>query len=158
MRKDQKRGRQFAENTLKDKKNSGASNQDNSPAVNSSRQQEVPLDNGQWSSVAPKGPGSFERSSEHMGNGQCISTYSFLDNGCTDTSIDSQLPAHPNHLIHCSFVMRKATNAAVMFVSIPRLELQATVLSAQLNQMLRKKICLSNARSTKRIVKCFSAT
>ena len=67
MRKDQKRGRQFAENTLKDKKNGGASNQDNSPAVNSSRQQEVPLDNGQWSSVAPKGPGSFERSSEHMG-------------------------------------------------------------------------------------------
>ena len=49
---------------------------------------------------------------------------------------------NPDGSIHCSFVVGKARNAPVKFTSIPRLELQAAVLSTRLNKMLREELDL----------------
>ena len=50
---------------------------------------------------------------------------------------------YPDGRVHCAFVMGKARNAPVKFTSIPRLELQAAVLSTRLNKMLREELELN---------------
>lgn len=94
LHKDLKRGCQFARKIPKENSNSGASNQDNSAAVNSRPHQDVPPGNGQQSPVASNGLCASRAQGllnvvpvNILGNGQCISTYAFLDNGCTDTFI-----------------------------------------------------------------------
>ena len=54
---------------------------------------------------------------------------------------------YPDGTIHCSFVMGKVRNAPVKFTSIPRLELQAAVLSTRINKTLREELDL-NIQST----------
>lgn len=49
---------------------------------------------------------------------------------------------HPDDTIQCSFVMGKTRNAPLKFTSIPRLELQAAVLSTRMNKMLREELDL----------------
>jgi len=47
---------------------------------------------------------------------------------------------YPDDTIQCAFVTGKARNAPLKFTSIPRLELQAAVLSTRVNSMLRKEL------------------
>lgn len=54
---------------------------------------------------------------------------------------------YPDGTIHCSFVMGKVRNAPVKFTSIPRLELQAAVLSTRIDKTLREELDL-NIQST----------
>lgn len=54
---------------------------------------------------------------------------------------------YPDSTIHCSFVMGKVRIAPVKFTSIPRLELQAAVLSTRINKTLREELDL-NIQST----------
>ncbi|KAL9979135.1 hypothetical protein ACROYT_G016750 [Oculina patagonica] len=49
--------------------------------------------------------------------------------------------------VHCTFVMGKARNAPVKFVSIPRLELQAAVLATPMCKMLREELELNIDRT-----------
>jgi hypothetical protein len=49
---------------------------------------------------------------------------------------------YPDDTIQCSFVMGKTRNAPLKFTSIPRLELQAAVLSTRMNKMLRQELDL----------------
>ena len=54
---------------------------------------------------------------------------------------------YPDGTIHCSFVMGKVRNAPIKFTSIPRLELQAAVLSTCIEKTLREELDL-NIQST----------
>lgn len=54
---------------------------------------------------------------------------------------------HPDDTIQCSFVMGKTRNAPLKFTSIPRLELQAAVLSTRMNKMLREELDLPIQKS-----------
>ena len=54
---------------------------------------------------------------------------------------------YPDGRIHCTFVMGKARNAPVKFVSIPRLELQAAVLATRVCKMLREELGLNIDRT-----------
>ena len=49
--------------------------------------------------------------------------------------------------VHCAFIIGKARNAPVKFVSIPRLELQAAVLTTQMFKMLREELELNISRT-----------
>ena len=48
--------------------------------------------------------------------------------------------------VHCAFIIGKARNAPVKFVSIPRLELQAAVLATRMFKMLREELELNISR------------
>ncbi|KAL9975233.1 hypothetical protein ACROYT_G012367 [Oculina patagonica] len=54
---------------------------------------------------------------------------------------------NPDGRVHCAFVMGKARNAPVKFVSIPRLELQAAVLATRMCKMLREELELNIDRT-----------
>ena len=54
---------------------------------------------------------------------------------------------YPDGRIYCTFVMGKARNAPVKFVSIPRLELQAAVLATRVCKMLREELELNIDRT-----------
>ena len=54
---------------------------------------------------------------------------------------------YPEGRVHCTFIMGKARNAPVKFVSIPRLELQATVLATCMCKMLRDELELNIDRT-----------
>lgn len=54
---------------------------------------------------------------------------------------------YPDGRVHCTFVMGKAKNAPVKFVSIPRLELQAAVLATRMCKMLREELELNIDRT-----------
>ena len=49
---------------------------------------------------------------------------------------------YPDGTIHCSFLMGKSRNAPVKFTTVPRLELQASVLSTRMNNSIRAKLDL----------------
>ena len=54
---------------------------------------------------------------------------------------------YPNGRVHCAFIIGKARNAPVKFVSIPRLELQAAVLATRMFKMLREELELNISRT-----------
>ena len=54
---------------------------------------------------------------------------------------------YPDGRVHCTFIIGKARNAPVKFVSIPRLELQTAVLTTQMFMMLRKELELNISRT-----------
>ena len=54
---------------------------------------------------------------------------------------------YPDGQVHCTFIMGKARNAPVKFVSIPRLELQAAVLATRMCKMLRDELELNIDRT-----------
>ena len=54
---------------------------------------------------------------------------------------------YPDGRVHCAFIIGKARNAPVKFVSIPRLELQAAVLATRMFKMLREELELNISRT-----------
>lgn len=54
---------------------------------------------------------------------------------------------YPDGQVHCTFIKGKARNAPVKFVSIPRLELQAAILSTRMCKMLRDELDLNIDRT-----------
>ncbi|XP_073254877.1 uncharacterized protein [Porites lutea] len=54
---------------------------------------------------------------------------------------------YPDGRAHCTFIIDNARNAPVKFVSIPRLELQAAVLTTQMFKMWREELELNISRT-----------
>ena len=54
---------------------------------------------------------------------------------------------YPDGRVHCAFIIGKARNAPVKFVSIPRMELQAAVLATRMFKMLREELELNISRT-----------
>ena len=50
--------------------------------------------------------------------------------------------------VHCSFVMGKARVSPLSTMSVPRLELTASILAAKLDVLIRKELDLTNCTST----------
>ena len=72
----------------------------------------------------------------------------FSDASEVGYGVSSYLRAeYPDGQVHCAFVIGKARNAPVKFVSIPRLELQAAVLATRVCKMLQEELELNIDRT-----------